>query len=102
MVSDQNGVSLLYVSCLRYTILVGNPRFLSYGSSSGRSTDLRDKNFNFEHSTQTFQPNVFIPAVHMGTIYRSHFVSLSVTLTLAVGHKVSAKQNLFSTDHDEI
>ena len=22
--SDQNGVSLLYISCLRYTILVGN------------------------------------------------------------------------------
>ena len=26
-VPDQNGVSPLYILCLRYTILVGNPRF---------------------------------------------------------------------------
>ena len=29
-VSDQNGVSPLYISCLRYTILVGNPRYHCY------------------------------------------------------------------------
>ena len=27
-VPDQNGVSLLYISCLRYTILVRNPRYI--------------------------------------------------------------------------
>ena len=52
----------------------------------------------FIHSKCTdFQPNVFIPAVLIGTIELFHFISLSMTLTLAGGHKVNRMQNLWTS-----
>ena len=64
--------------------------------SSGQLAVLRGKNFNVIHYTQTFQPNVFIPAQLIGTIDFYHFMPLSLTLSQG-GHKVSAKQNLFAS-----
>ena len=52
---------------------------------------------NIGHYGQTCQPNSFIPAMFVGTIDSCHFISLSMTLTLAGGHKVSTKQNLFAS-----
>ena len=57
------------------------------------------KNFDVVHYGQTFLPIFFffffcLPAVLIGTINFYHFIPLSVTLTLAGGHKVSNKQNL--------
>ena len=67
------------------------------------------KTFNVWHYTQTVRPNLFISATLRGTIDFYHSISLSVTLTLPQGHKVSAKQNHgvhflkhFSSDQDEI
>ena len=40
---------------------------------------------------QTFQPIFVVPAMFVGTIDFYHFIPLSLTLTLAGGHKVSAK-----------
>ena len=54
------------------------------------------QNFNIGHYTQTLQPFFFIPTMHIGTIDFYHFIPLSVALTLAGGHKVSAKQNLLA------
>ena len=55
---------------------------------------LSGKNFKFGPYTQTFQPDLFIPVMFIGTIGFYHVILLSVTLTLDGGHKVSAKQNL--------
>ena len=69
---------------------------------------LADKSFNAAHYMQTLQPNVFIPGMLIGIIEFFHLVPLSLTLTLAGGYKVSAKQDLplclilFSSDQDEV
>ena len=55
---------------------------------------LRGTTFNVRHYTQTVHPIVFIPAMLIGTIDFYHFRSLSLTLTLSGGHKVSTMQNL--------
>ena len=55
------------------------------------------KTFNVGHFMQTVQPNVFIPAMLLGTIDFYHCIPLSLTLTLAEHHKVSAKQNLLTS-----
>ena len=63
------------------------------------------KNFNTEHYVQTFQPNMFILAMLIGTIHFCHIIPLSVALTLAWGHQVRRKQNFLihiSTEKDEI
>ena len=71
------------------------------------------KIFRVGYYTETFQPNFFIPAMLrvtvIGTIDFYHFIPFSWTLSLPGGHKVSAKQNLFtsflahfSSDQDEI
>ena len=52
------------------------------------------KNFNVGHYAQFFQPNVFIPAMLIDTIDFCHPIPLSLTLTMAGGHKVIAKQSL--------
>ena len=59
-------------------------------------TALHIKNFNNGRYMQTFQPDNFIPAIVKGTIDCYQFIPLSVTYTLAGGHKVSTKQNIFS------
>ena len=46
---------------------------------------------------QAFQLNYFMPAVLMGTIDLYHLTPLSLTLTLAGDHKVSAKQNMLAS-----
>ena len=46
---------------------------------------------------QTVQPNLFIPAMLIGTIDFYHSKHLSVTLILARGHKVSTKQNILTS-----
>ena len=57
------------------------------------------KNLNIGRMVQTFQPLFissvlfFIPAILKTTIDFYHFIALSLTLTLAVGDKVSKKQN---------
>ena len=50
------------------------------------------KNFNVEHCTQPFPPNLFVPAMVVGTIDLYHFIPVSRTLTLPGGNKVSIKQ----------
>ena len=52
-------------------------------------------NFNVGHDMQTYQP-YFSPDMRKGTIHFDHFRPLSLTLTSARGHKVSAKKNLAS------
>ena len=44
-----------------------------------------------------FWPNLFIPAMLIGTIDFNHFILLSLILTLPAGHKVIAKQNLLAS-----
>ena len=46
---------------------------------------LRGKNFNVGFYTQTFQPNLFIPAMFTGTIDFYHLIPLSLTSTLGGG-----------------
>ena len=55
------------------------------------------KNFSTGPYTQTLQPVFFIPAMLAGTIDLYHFILLSLTLTLAGGHKISIKQNLLAS-----
>ena len=55
------------------------------------------KTFNIGHYTQTVQPNLFIPAMLIGTIDFYHFILLSLTLILPGGHMVSIKQNLLAS-----
>ena len=57
---------------------------------------LHDKKLNIGHNMQTFQPNYFIPAMLIGTIDFHHLKPLSLTLTLPMSDKVSAKQNLLA------
>ena len=64
--------------------------------SSGLPAVLRDKNFNFGHYTQTFQPNCVMPVMLIGAIDFYHFILLSLTLVFPGGHKVSAKQNILA------
>ena len=54
------------------------------------------KNFNPGHYVQIVQPNFPIPAMFIGTT-DCHFIPFSLTLTLAVGHTVSPKQNLLAS-----
>ena len=49
-----------------------------------------DKNFSIGHYRQSFQPNLFMIATSIGTIDFQCSVPLSMTLSLAGGHKVSA------------
>ena len=58
---------------------------------AGGCAVLCGKNLSVEHYIQTFQPNVFLPAMLIGTIDFYHFIPHSVTLTLTGGHKVSTK-----------
>ena len=58
---------------------------------------LRGKNFNVGHYSQTSQPNSFTPVRFISTIDFRHFMPLSVTSTLAGGHKVSTKQKLLTS-----
>ena len=51
----------------------------------------------YKHYWQTFPPNLFIPAMIIGAIDVYCSIPLSVTLTLAGGHKVSAKQILLAS-----
>ena len=68
------------------------------------------KLLNVGHYTQTVKPNVFIPALLIGTIDFYHFIPLSLTLTLSGGHKVTVQSKTywlkfhphFSADQDEI
>ena len=45
---------------------------------------------------ENFQPNLFMPAMLVGTIDFYHLIPLPVTLTLAGDHKASTKQNLLA------
>ena len=65
--------------------------------ASGRPADSSGKNFYVGHYTQTFEPNLFIPAMLIGTVDFYHFIRLSLTLTLPRVRKVSAKQNLLAS-----
>ena len=56
---------------------------------------LHSKNFNVEHYMKTFQPNVFIHGMLIGTIGFCHFIPLLVTLARSC--KVSTKQNLVAS-----
>ena len=58
---------------------------------------LCDRNFIVGHYSQTFQPNLFILCVLLGSIDFYHFIPHSLTLTMAWSHKVSAKQNLLAS-----
>ena len=51
------------------------------------------------YHAQTFQPDMFIPVmlIVISNIEFYHVILLSVTLTMAGGHKVSAKQNLLAS-----
>ena len=52
---------------------------------------------NVGHHVQTFYPDFFvIPVMLIGTIDFYHFIPLSVTLTMAGGHTVCAKQNMLA------
>ena len=63
----------------------------------GQPTSLCGKNLNVGHYTQTVQPDLFMPAMFIGTIDFYHFIPLSLTLNLPWNHKVSMKQNLLAS-----
>ena len=46
--------------------------------------------------TCRLQSDFFVHAMLIGTVVFSHFIPLSVTWKVAVGHKVSRKQNLLA------
>ena len=50
---------------------------------------------NVRHNTQTVQPDLFVPAMFIGTIDFYLFIPLS--LTLPGGHRASAKQSLLAS-----
>ena len=52
--------------------------------------------FNIGYGVQIFHPNSFMPAMVISTIDHYCFISLSVTMTLARGHKVSGKETLLA------
>ena len=58
---------------------------------------LYGKSFSVEHYMQTFKSDVVIHAMLIGTIDLHYHIPLSLTLTLAWGHKVSAMQNLIAS-----
>ena len=95
-------VYLYYISCLRYTILVGN---LRYGSVVCLLVVVVVVIFFFRLFGWfgLFCLVVFrrgrggMPATLIVTIESFHFIPLLVTLTLAGGHKVSNKQNISSS-----
>ena len=60
--------------------------------SAGWLAVLHGKNFNVGHYTQTIQPNVFIPAIPIGTVDFYQFIPLSLILTLNGGHKDQRKE----------
>ena len=61
---------------------------------AGWLSALFGKNFNVRCYMQTFQPNLFIPTMLVGTSDFYHCIPLSLTLTVPRGHKVSTNQNL--------
>ena len=61
---------------------------------SVRQSILCGKNFDIGHYTQSFKPNSFTSAMHVGPIGHCHFVPLSVNIALVRGHKISRMQNL--------
>ena len=52
---------------------------------------------NIQDYMQTSTPNSFIPALLVSTIDLYYYMSLSVTLTLIIDHKVSSTQNLLAS-----
>ena len=58
---------------------------------------LHGKKFNVGRLFANFQPNMFTSARIIGTIDFYHFITLSMTLTLARGHKVRTNQNLLAS-----
>ena len=56
-----------------------------------------NKKLNAGHHVQSVQPNLFIPAMLIGLFDFYHFITFSVILALAGGHKVSARQNLLDS-----
>ena len=72
-VPDQNGVSQAW-----YIVEIHHsgrkPSIWIYVMNRVLLAVLHDKNFNFGHYMQTFQPNVFISAMLIGTIDFSHFL----------------------------
>ena len=70
---------------------------LSRVCQTGQPAVLHSKTFSIGHYMQTVEPNSFIPAMRIGTIDFYCFIPPSLTLTLAEGNKVSAKQTLFAS-----
>ena len=80
-VFDQNGTSR---PCIIVEIYHSGRKASICNEScwASRRTILHGKDFTTGHYTQTAEPNVFIPAMLMGTIDFYHLVLLSLTLTL--------------------
>ena len=58
---------------------------------------LSGKNFIIWPYTQIFQRNSFTPAMYIDTINSCHFLPVLVILTLAGGHKVNGRWNLWAS-----
>ena len=73
---------------------------------AGRQAVFCGKNLNTGHYVQTVQPNLYIPAILIGTIDFYHFILLSMTLTevrrLVAQSKTYWLLAHFSSDQDEI
>ena len=54
-------------------------------------------NFNIGHYSKTFIPNCYTSAMLVDTIGFYHYIPLPLTLILARGCKVSAKQDLLAS-----
>ena len=78
-------MDLCYQSCLFVQLAVHLSVFLTW------------QKLNIGHNPQSTQPIFFIPAMLIGSTDFYHFIPLVVTLTLAGGLKVSAKQNLLAS-----
>ena len=83
-VSDQNGVSLLYIK-LEIHHSGREPSIWIYVISLAHPATLHGTSSNVKHYIQTLLLNLFILAMLISTIDFYHFIPLSVTLSLAGG-----------------
>ena len=71
-------MSNIWIFVISHVYLTSQPLSVSF---------FRSTKFNFGHCRQTFQPNSFVGAILIGAIDFYGFISVSLTLTLAGGHK---------------
>ena len=94
---DFSGVSvhvLYFMFCFWFGFLIHMNIICNKFCSSGHMSV--SFGINIGHCMQTFQPYLFMPCLK-ALLTSIHSIPLCMTLTMAGGHKVSAKQNLLAS-----